>query len=388
VSGDRSDETNTTQFAAISDEPTSKDAASERSRSGSSNQDGTEAKASARHSREDDRGTGGGSGDEGSGRGGGTRTKARTEKSTARKIGSFLLEMLILVVIAVVLVFLIQTFLGRVFVIPSGSMEQTLHGCPGCTNDRIIADKVVYDFNNPSPGDVVVFKGPPGWAPTGYTVQESSNVVVHWFRQFGAALGIAAPDEYDLVKRVIAVGGETVSCCDSHDRVRVNGKPLDEPYLYYQSAMPNRPVPFGPQRYPHAGEPGYQAYFPKVHVPKGYIFVMGDNRNNSDDSRYQNGGGPRGLVPVDNVIGKARVIIWPPSRWGGVSDHNPQQQAHALGAPPFLQSVPTGVAVVLVWPRLRSRRRRTREGELRLRERECARRRRRTARAGRGPRSP
>lgn len=333
MTGDRGDEAQTTQFAAVSDESRHEDGPQEGQGTADS---GGSGKSGSRKSKDGD----------------------GPEKSTARKIGSFLLEMLILIVIALILVFLIQTFLGRVYVIPSGSMEKTLHGCPGCTNDRIIADKIIYDFRDPRPGDVVVFKGPPGWEQNEYQVQESSNAVVHWFRQFGAALGIAKPDEYDLVKRVIAVGGQTVSCCDSRNRVTVDGKPLDEPYLYYEPGMPNQSVPFGPDNYPHAGEPGYQAYFPKVRVPKGFVFVMGDNRNNSADSRYQNGGGEQGLVPIDNVIGKARVIIWPPSRWGGVSDHNPQHHDHALGAPPWLGTAPIGVAVVFVSPRLFGSRRR------------------------------
>ncbi len=131
------------------------------------------------------------------------------------------------------LTFLIQTFVARVYVIPSGSMEQTLNGCPGCTGDRILVDKVTYDFTSPSPGDVIVFKGPPGWSESEFNVTESSNVVVKWLRQFGSSIGIGSPPEYDLVKRVIAVGGQTISCCDTQNRVMVDGKPLNEPYIYW-----------------------------------------------------------------------------------------------------------------------------------------------------------
>ncbi|MGH3437412.1 MAG: signal peptidase I [Sciscionella sp.] len=287
-----------------------------------------------------------------------------------KKKGSFWKELPILIVIALVLTFLIQSFLARVYVIPSGSMEQTLHGCPGCTEDRIIVDKVVYDFHDPRPGDVVVFKGPKGWDQTEFTVQGSSNPVVHWLRQFGAALGLAKPDEYDLVKRVIAVGGQTISCCDTHNRVTVDGKPLDEPYVYFQPGHPNQPTPQGPANYPDVGRAGKQAYFAPVTIPKGDILVMGDNRNNSDDSRYQNGGGVNGLVPLDNVIGKARAIIWPPSRWQGIGDHNPQQQAVAMEAPGWTEGVPAGLGVAATFPvfwsgkRLRSavRERRSKRG--------------------------
>ncbi len=109
------------------------------------------------------------------------------------KKSSFWKELPILIGIALVLTFLIQTFVARVYVIPSGSMEQTLNGCPGCTGDRILVDKLSFDFTNPSPGDVVVFKGPPGWAESEFNVQESHNVVVRWLRQFGSSIGIGSP---------------------------------------------------------------------------------------------------------------------------------------------------------------------------------------------------
>lgn len=259
-----------------------------------------------------------------------------------KKKSSFWKELPILIVIALVLTFLIQTFLARVYVIPSGSMERTLDGNNG-TGDRILVDKLVYDFHDPRPGDVVVFRGPEGWDQTEFTVNGSSNVFVHWLRQFGSAIGIGKPDEYDLVKRVVAVGGQTVSCCDSQNRVLVDGKPLDEPYIYYQPG--------------HLNQTDYradaQASFPPVKIPDGYLWVMGDNRNNSEDSRYQNGGGLKGVVPVANVIGKARSIIWPPSRWQGVGDHNPQQEALGMAyMPAWTAEVPAGAGAAAAWPLL------------------------------------
>jgi hypothetical protein len=119
-------------------------------------------------------------------------------KGKPKKKTPFWLELIILVAIAFVLTFLIQTFIARVFSIPSESMEQTLNGCTGCVGDRILVDKLTYDFSDPSPGDVIVFKGPPGWEQNEYLSQGSSNPVVQWFRELGSSVGIGAPPEYDL----------------------------------------------------------------------------------------------------------------------------------------------------------------------------------------------
>lgn len=270
-------------------------------------------------------------------------------KSKPKKKTPFWLELIILVAIAFVLTFLIQTFIARVFSIPSESMEQTLNGCSGCTGDRILVDKLTYDFTAPSPGDVIVFKGPPGWAQNEYVSQGSSNPIVQWFRELGSSIGIGSPPEYDLVKRVIATGGETVYCCDANNHVVVNGKPLVEPYVYFQPGMPNQAVPSQQSDpTPNDNKVGEQASFPTITVPKGYLLVMGDNRNNSDDSRYQNGGGLAGLVPVSDVIGKARTIIWPPSRWRGIGDYN--AQTGALGAPGWSQEAPLAVGFAGAFP--------------------------------------
>ncbi|HEX5401435.1 MAG TPA: signal peptidase I [Pseudonocardiaceae bacterium] len=262
--------------------------------------------------------------------------KAARPAPKPRKKSSFWKELPILIGIALLLTFLIQTFVARVYVIPSGSMEQTLNGCPGCTGDRILVDKLTYDFTDPGPGDVIVFKGPPGWAESEFNVQESSNVVVRWLRQFGSSIGIGAPPEYDLVKRVIAVGGQTVSCCDKQNRVLVDGKPLNEPYIYW---MP--------------GLSPTQESFPPVTIPKGDLWVMGDNRNNSFDSRFQAGGGLKGVVPSGDVIGIARTIIWPPGRWRGIGETDPQTLSESLGAPNWPATLPPlGVGTLAAFPTL------------------------------------
>ena len=250
-------------------------------------------------------------------------------------------ELLTLLSVALVLTFLIQHFLGRVYSIPSGSMEQTLHGCPGCTGDRVLVDKLVYAFGDPEPGDVVVFQGPDAWTENDVEVPRSDNVLVRGLQHVGALIGLAPPDERDFVKRVIAVGGQTVQCCDDEWRVLVDGRPLDEPYIFWQNGKPD-----GRQR------------FDPVLVPEGTIWVMGDNRSDSCDSRCQGGGGTRGVVPVDKVIGKARFIVLPPSRWQGVGDHNPQGGIPmAIGAPAWQQGLPAALGLLAAGPVLWASRR-------------------------------
>jgi signal peptidase I len=236
-------------------------------------------------------------------------------------------EAVVLIAIALVLYYVMLTFIARPYLIPSESMEPTLHGCPGCTGDRIMVDKLTYDFSSPQPGDVVVFKGPPNWN-VGYKSIRSDNTAIRWAQNVLSFVGFVPPDENDLVKRVIAVGGQTVEC-RAATGLTVDGKPLHEPYLDPNTMMADTKI------YPCLG-----SEFGPVKVPEGRLWVMGDNRTHSADSRAHCGKTPadvqRGLmctgdpmlgtVPVDNVIGKARFIAWPPSRWGGVSSVNPQTQ--------------------------------------------------------------
>jgi signal peptidase I len=236
-------------------------------------------------------------------------------------------EAAILITIAVVLYYVMLTFVARPYLIPSESMEPTLHGCTGCTGDRIMVDKVTYRFGTPEPGDVIVFKGPANWN-IGYKSIRSKNAAVRWVQNALSFVGFVPPDENDLVKRVIAVGGQTVQC-RADTGITVDGKRLDEPFLDPTTMMAD------PKLYPCLGPE-----FGPVHVPEGRLWVMGDNRTHSADSRAHCGNTPDaaqqglictgdptpGTVPVDNVIGKARFIAWPPSRWGGVHAVNPQTQ--------------------------------------------------------------
>jgi signal peptidase I len=242
----------------------------------------------------------------------------KRQHSAAREIG-------ILATIALLLYYVTLTFIARPYLIPSESMEPTLHGCSGCVGDRIMVDKLTYRFTDPEPGDVVVFKGPPSWN-IGYKSIRSDNTAVRWVQNALSFVGFVPPDENDLVKRVIAVGGQTVEC-RADTGLTVDGKRLNEPYLDPSTMMAD------PSIYPCLGPE-----FGPVTVPQDRLWVMGDNRTHSADSRVHCGNLPAdareglvctgdpmaGTVPVENVIGKARFIAWPPPRWGGINGVNPQ----------------------------------------------------------------
>lgn len=240
-------------------------------------------------------------------------------------------EIPILLLVAAVLSFLLQTFIARVYLIPSESMEPTLHGCTGCTGDRIVVEKISYDFGDPQSGNVVVFLSPKDW-PEPYKSIRSTNTVIRGIQNFGSIFGLVPPDENDLVKRVIATGGQTVKCCDAQGRVEVNDKPLNEPYAHY--GLPPYSNDFIPGQQDCTTPNRSSRCFGPVIVPSGRLFVMGDNRSNSADSSYHwramQGRIPddqlaaMSTVPVDNVRGKAVFKIWPPSRIGPVPSPNPQ----------------------------------------------------------------
>jgi signal peptidase I len=235
-------------------------------------------------------------------------------------------ETAILASIALVLYYVMLTFVARPYLIPSESMEPTLHGCPGCIGDRIMVDKVTYRFGSPRPGDVIVFKGPPSWN-VGYKSIRSHDAAVRWLQNALSFIGFVPPDENDLVKRVIAVGGQTVQC-RANTGLTVNGARLKESYLDPATMSAD------PAVYPCLGNE-----FGPVAVPEGRLWVMGDNRTHSADSRAHcmsvpadamkgllcTGDPVVGTVPVGNVVGKARFIVWPPGRWSGVHSVNPQQ---------------------------------------------------------------
>jgi signal peptidase I len=236
---------------------------------------------------------------------------ARRREQEAKK-GSLLRELPVLLLIAFVLALLVKTFLVQAFFIPSGSMEQTLHGCPGCTGDRVLVNKVPYWFGEPEPGDIVVFEGPESWSPE-VDVAEPGNWLSSGLLWLGRAIGVAPPSEDDYVKRVIATGGQTVQCCDPEGRVTVDGEPLEEPYVFENTPLESRA--FGP-----------------VTVPEGRLWVMGDHRSASADSKAHIGDENSGTIAVDDVIGRAALIVWPLDRFGTLGSPD-IQGTEASGVP-------------------------------------------------------
>ena len=205
-----------------------------------------------------------------------------------RRQRSFWRELPILIAIALLLAVVIKTYAIQAFWIPSGSMENTLE-----INDRVLVNKIVYHTRDIHRGDIVVFNGDGSWDPG--TVPVNGNIFQQFASGFASMFGFGHPGDI-LIKRVIGIPGDHVACCDAEGRVTVNGVPLNEQsYLYPGSA------------------PSLSRF--NIVVPRGRLWVMGDNRFYSDDSRdHQNDPG-NGTIPESAVVGRAFIIIWPPSRW-------------------------------------------------------------------------
>jgi signal peptidase I len=190
-------------------------------------------------------------------------------------------EMVLLLGMALVLAVVIKAFFVQAFYIPSGSMNDTL-----VLDDRILVQKVSYWAGEPARGDIVVFSDPGGWlGPAEF--QTAQNPLTRGLELFGLY-----PTGGHLVKRVIGLGGDRVVCCDKDGRVTVNGVALRE------------------GAYLAAGEKPSLIRF-DVKVPEGYIWVQGDNRSNSADSRVHLGDPGGGFIPVDDVVGKVFMVVWP-----------------------------------------------------------------------------
>jgi signal peptidase I len=214
------------------------------------------------------------------------RAKRRRRRSAAREVP-------LIILVALLIALAIKMFLVQAFVIPSGSMEQTIK-----VGDRVVVDKLTPWFGSkPQRGDVIVFKDPDHWLRAEGAVGKSDGPVV--IKQVKGALtfiGLLPSDrDQDLIKRVVGVGGDRVVCCDKGGRVTVNGTPITESYLYPGNA-PSR------MRF-------------DVTVPSGRLFVMGDHRADSADSRYHMDGPFQGTIPEDRVVGRALAIAWPFGHW-------------------------------------------------------------------------
>ncbi|MEV0328282.1 signal peptidase I [Micromonospora echinospora] len=192
------------------------------------------------------------------------------DEQTDKPRSSFWKELPVLLGVAILVAVLVRAFVLQTFFIPSPSMENTLQ-----IDDRVLVNKLVYDFRSPERGEVIVFKAPTEW---------SGN-----------------PDGEDYIKRVIGVGGDRVVCCDDQDRLMINGRSLDEPYVYSVDGRRDKPAD--------------QEF--DVTIPKGRLWVMGDHRSASGDSlehweRLQDI--DQSTIPVDDVVGRAFTVFWPVSR--------------------------------------------------------------------------
>jgi signal peptidase I len=219
------------------------------------------------------------------------RPKTRSRRGN-RGWKIFLRDILLIFLAALLISFLIKTFLIRSFYIPSSSMEETLH-----IDDRIIVNQLEPGLMPIDHGDVVVFRDPGGWlAPT---VDPPVNWFVGAVDAVLAFVGLSAPDSNDhLIKRVIGLPGDKVACCNDFGQITVNGVPLEEPYI---------DLPPGVTK---ATRDDFE-----VTVPKGKIWVMGDNRYNSADSAFHRNDPSGGFVPIDDVVGRALLVSWPIDRW-------------------------------------------------------------------------
>lgn len=217
---------------------------------------------------------------------GGSHAKPGPPNESPRQHGSFWKEVPILLLIAFGLAFLVKTFLVQAFYIPSGSMENTLQ-----VGDRVLVNKVVYHLRPIARGDIVVFNGVDSFTPE-VRIAEPSGPIAQTFTWFGRTFGFAPPDERDFVKRVIGVGGDRVVCCNAKGQITVNGIALQETeYLYPGNSASDNTF--------------------DIIVPQGKLWVMGDHRAASSDSRAHLGDPGGGFVPTDRVIGRAFAVVWP-----------------------------------------------------------------------------
>jgi signal peptidase I len=270
-------------------------------------------------------------GGQGAPRGGRTAPAAKPAKKK-----SFWRELLTIVVAAAVLTLVVKAFVVQVYRIPSASMENTL-----LIGDRVLVNKLIYHFRGIARGDIVVFSGQDSWGPP--AAPPSSDPVVRVFDDVLSDIGLHSSQTY-YIKRVIGLPGDTVACCTDF-KVTVNGVPLDEGSYVYPGNTPS-------------------AFSFKTTVPAGYVWVMGDHRGDSEDSRYHTDELGGGAVPENEVVGRAFLVIWPPAQFRDLPIPSTFTQAalHSVAAHPVAGTA--GAAGVIGAPLLllRRRLRRRRDG--------------------------
>jgi signal peptidase I len=201
------------------------------------------------------------------------------------KKGSLLRELPIIIVSALVVSIIVKTFFIHFFYIPSGSMENTLQ-----VGDRIAVNKLGSYFGEAKRGEVVVFRDPAGWLGT--PSESDDSKIIQTIKSGLVTVGVLPdPAKQYLIKRVIGVGGDTVTCCDKKGYLTVNGVSVSEPYIF-------------------TGDKPSDTDF-KVTVPKGFVWVMGDHRGASADSRFHTDDIHKGMVPLSSIVGRATVVVWP-----------------------------------------------------------------------------
>lgn len=217
---------------------------------------------------------------------------AKRPDTAGRAFMRLLRDVAVVIIIALVVAAGVKNFLVRSFYIPSRSMVSTLE-----VNDRVLVNQLVPRFGDVKRGDVVVFRDPGGWLGDAPAYEPTP---LQWAMD---AVGLGSSDSSQfLIKRVIGVPGDHIVCCDADNRLTINGEPIEETYLR------------------EVNLPASNTVF-DVTVPEGKLWVMGDNRNESADSRAHTAGPDGGFVDIDgDVIGRAFVIFWPVERWSGLGD--------------------------------------------------------------------
>lgn len=247
-------------------------------------------------------------------------------RAAAGAAGAALREFVVVVAMALALSFVVKTWLVQAFYIPSGSMEDTL-----ILNDRVVVNKLVPDVVDVQRGDVIVFQDPGDWLSS--VPEVSHGPLRDGVERVLSFVGLL-PDTSDnhLIKRVIGLPGDRIVCCDAQGRLTVNGVPLSEPYI-------------------KPGDVPSSITF-DITVPAGKVWVMGDHRSDSEDSRFHDpaGTGAEGSVPIEDITGRAVAKVWPFDRAGWLSRPEstfakvPAPDAAPSGAVPSGSATPTGSA--------------------------------------------